>query len=346
MATGRIERLCADAAEERPLRIALVDELRRLAPFGSYVWAITDPATEVAIAPLADVPNEAVAALPRLIRLRYLTRINRWTSLETTAESLHRVTSGHPELSLLHRELLAGIGVGDVATVVFRDQHGLWGWLDLWRTLDEPPFGDHELERLSSVTAPITAGLRRRLALTFGQPASVPDRPGPIVLMLSPALDVVAQTPHTDGYLRALLPPDGDRRPVPAGAYNVSAQLLAVEAGIDDHPPTSRVRLRDGVWLTFRAARVESDRPHADQDIAVSIEPCSPAERLDLFARTNALTARETELVDLLVAGADTKAVAEALFMSQHTVQDHLKSIFAKTGAHTRRILVGRVAGR
>ena len=346
MANGRIDRLCAEIAEERPLRIALVDELRRLAPFGSYVWAVTDPATEVAIAPLADVPNEAVAALPRLIRLRYLTTVNRWTSLETTAESLHRATSGHPELSLLHRELLAGIGVGDIATVVFRDQHGLWGWLDLWRTLDEPPFGDHELERLSAVTAPITAALRRCLALTFGQTASVPDRPGPIVLVLSPALDVIAQTPHTDGYLRALLPPDGDRRPVPAGAYNVSAQLLAVEAGIDDHPPTSRVRLRDGVWLTFRAARVESDRPDADQDIAVSIEPCSPAERLDLFARTNALTPRETELLDLLVAGADTKAVAEALFMSQHTVQDHLKSIFAKTGARTRRILVGRVAGR
>ena len=100
------------------------------------------------------------------------------------------------------------------------------------------------------------------------------------------------------------------------------------------------------MWLTFRAARVESDRPDADQDIAVSIEPCSPAERLDLFARTNALTQRETELLDLLVAGADTKAVAEALFMSQHTVQDHLKSIFSKTGARTRRILVGRVAGR
>jgi DNA-binding CsgD family transcriptional regulator len=302
--------------------------------------------TAVAIAPLADVPGDAMTALPRLIRLRYLTTVNRWTSLDATAESLHRATNGHPDLSGLHHEVLAGIGVGDVATVVFRDQYGLWGWLDLWRTIDQPPFGDRELERLASATAPITVALRRCLALTFGQPASVPDRPGPIVLVLSPELDVTAQTPHTDDYLRALLPPDGDRRPIPAGAYNVSAQLLAVEAGVDDHPPTSRVRVRDGVWLTFRAARVEPHRVRDDQDIAVSIEPCSPAERLDLFARTNALTPRETQLLDLLVAGADTKAIADGLFMSQHTVQDHLKSIFAKTGARTRRILVGRVAGR
>jgi DNA-binding CsgD family transcriptional regulator len=346
VASGGIERLCAAADEERPLRIALIEELRRLVPFSSYVWALTDPATEVAIAPLADVPGEAMAALPRLIRLRYLTTVNRWTSLRAAAESLHRATGGQLDRSLLHREVLTDIGVGDIATVIFRDQHGFWGWLDLWREATDAPFSDRELERLSAVASPITTALRRCLALTFGQTAAVPQRPGPIVLVLSPTLEVIAQTPHTDGYLRALLPPDGDRRPVPAGAYNVAAQLLAVEAGVDDHPPTSRVRLRDGIWLTFRAARVQSDRPTADQEIAVSIEPCSPAERLDLFARTNALTPRETELLDLLMAGADTTAIAEGLYVSQHTVQDHLKSIFAKTGARTRRVLVGRVAGR
>ena len=345
MAIGRLERLCAEFDEERPLRIALVDELRRLVPFGSYVWAVTDPVTEVAIAPLAVVPDEAVAELPRLDP-RPLSHDGQPLDVaRCEAESLQRATCGQLDRSLLHREVLADLGVGDIATVVFRDQHGLWGWLDLWRAAADPPFCERELERLTSVTTPITAALRRCLALTFGQPATVPERPGPIVLVLSPTLEVTAQTPHTDEYLRALLPPDGDRRPVPAGAYNVAAQLLAVEAGVDDHPPRSRVRLRDGVWLTFRAARVESDRPTADQDIAVSIEPCSPAERLDLFARTNALTPRETQLVDLLVAGADTKAVAEGLYMSQHTVQDHLKSIFAKTGARTRRVLVGRVAG-
>jgi DNA-binding CsgD family transcriptional regulator len=346
VASGRLERLCADAEDERTMRIALIDELRRRAPFGSYVWALTDPVTEVAIAPLADVPAEAMASLPGLIRRRYVTTVNRWTSLEAGATSLHRATDGDLDRSPLHRDVLAGLEVGDVATVIFRDQFGLWGWMDMWRSVEDPPFSDDELDRLAGVATPITGALRRCLALTFGQSATIPERPGPIVLMLSPALEVTAQTPDTDEYLRVLLPPDADRRPIPAGAYNVAAQLLAVEAGIDDHPPSSRVRLRDGVWLTFRAARVESGRPREEQDIAVSIEPCSPAQRLDLFSRTHALTPRETELLDLLVAGADTKAAAEALFVSQHTVQDHLKSIFAKTGAHTRRILVSRVAGR
>jgi DNA-binding CsgD family transcriptional regulator len=33
------------------------------------------------------------------------------------------------------------------------------------------------------------------------------------------------------------------------------------------------------------------------------------------------------------------------MFLSEHTVQDHLKSIFAKTSARNRRILLSRALG-
>ena len=322
------------------MRIALVDAIREFVHFGSYVWAVTDPETEVGISPVADVPEHVLAELPRLIRLRYLTTVNRW-SMDRTSASLHEATEGELSRSLLHREVLGPHGVGDVATVIFRDQHGLWGWLDLWRSPDQAPFSAADLDTLAALAPVITSAFRRCHARTFELPAALPVRPGPVVLMLSPDLEVKVQTPATDAYLRALLPPDADRRPVPAGAYNVGAQLIAIEAGIDDHPASSRVRLRDGIWLTFRAARVEDG-----EDIAVSIEPCSPDERLSLFARSHALTPRETQLLELLVDGADTRAVAEKLFLSEHTVQDHLKSIFDKTGARNRRTLLARITGR
>jgi DNA-binding CsgD family transcriptional regulator len=341
----RVERCCADHAAERPMRIAIADELRRHVSFGSYVWALTDPETEVAIAPLADVPERVMPQLPRLIRLRYLTPVNRWTNLAGTADSLVRATGGDVTRSLFHREVLAGCGIGDLATVVFRDAHGLWGWLELWRGADDDPFSDEELDRLAAIAPVVTAAVRRAQGSTFSLPADVPDRTGPVVLVLSPDLDVHAQTPYTDEYLRQLLPPDGDRQPVPAGAYNVAAQLLAIEAGVDDRPPKSRVHLRDGVWLTFRAARIESPDGGTEADIAVSIEVAAPAERRDLFARAHALTRRETEVLAHLVDGADTRTLAETLFVSEHTVQDHLKSIFAKTDARNRRTLLARVTG-
>lgn len=327
------------------MRVALVDAVRELVPFGSYVWALTDPETEVAISPLADVPEPIVAELPQLIRLRYLTTVNRWSMRDAVAASLYAATNGVPARSVLYG-LLGPRGVGDIATVGFRDAHGLWGGLDLWRTVDEPPFSERDVATLASIAPAITEAIRRCHARTFELPATVPVRPGPMVLLLSPELQVQVQTPATDEYLRTLLPPDADRRPIPAGAYNVAAQLIAVEAGVDDHPPTSRVRLRDGIWLTFRAARVEPADGGGAQDIAVSIEPCSTDERLSLFSRAHALTPRETELLTVLVGGADTRAAADALFVSQNTVQDHLKSIFDKTGARNRRTLITRITGR
>jgi DNA-binding CsgD family transcriptional regulator len=166
------------------------------------------------------------------------------------------------------------------------------------------------------------------------------------VLFLSPELEVLGQTPETDGYLRTLLPPDFDRQPVPAGAYNVAAALLAHEAGIHTHPPVARVRLVGGVWLTFRAARVNTNLPEAQRNIAVTIELASPAERRTLYARTHGLSARETELLERLALGADSRTLAHELNLSEHTVQDHLKSIFEKTNTHNRRTLLTRIAGQ
>ncbi|MDQ3639929.1 MAG: LuxR C-terminal-related transcriptional regulator [Actinomycetota bacterium] len=164
--------------------------------------------------------------------------------------------------------------------------------------------------------------------------------------MLSPQLEVRAQTPEADQYLRILVPPDTDRRPIPAGAYNVAAQLLAVEAGVDHHAASARVHLSSGTWLTLRAARMSEAVPTHDQDIAVSIEVTSPAERTALFGRALGLSAREAELLSHLVTGADTRRIAQQMFVSEHTVQDHLKSIFAKAATRNRRTLLARATGR
>jgi DNA-binding CsgD family transcriptional regulator len=169
--------------------------------------------------------------------------------------------------------------------------------------------------------------------------------PGPAVLFLSPALQVLGQTPDTDAYLRALLPTDTDREPVPAGAYNVAAALIASESGAFDHPPMARVRPVGGTWLTFRAARIDAARDPAHRDIAVTIELTAPADRRSLYASSHALSSRETELIDRLASGDDTRTIAAVLFLSENTVQDHLKSIFAKTGTRNRRTLLSRIAG-
>jgi DNA-binding NarL/FixJ family response regulator len=54
-------------------------------------------------------------------------------------------------------------------------------------------------------------------------------------------------------------------------------------------------------------------------------------------SRIYRLSQRERGVVAALLAGSDSRAVTERLFISAHTVQDHLKSVFEKMGIHSRR---------
>ena len=213
-----------------------------------------------------------------------------------------------------------------------------------------PAFTAADIEFLGHIAGPVTAALRHGLARTF-IPATGGDQlpAGPVVLLLSPALEVRAQTPQTQRYLQVLVPPEAeDQAPVPAGAYNVAAQLLAAEAGVDDNPPVARVHLAGGRWLTLRAARMDTNPTTpaaAGRDVAVSIEPSTAGDRVTVFARACGLTPREAELLQHLAGGATTREVARQMFVSENTVQDHLKSIFDKSTARSRRALLARALG-
>src|SRR4051812_7992018 len=96
-------------------------------------------------------------------------------------------------------------------------------------------FQQADVDRLTDMTVPVTAAIRRRLAPTFSAPPEVaPPLTGPVVMVLGPDLEIHAQTPQTDRYLRLLVPPDEGRSAIPAGAYNVAAQLLALQAGVNN----------------------------------------------------------------------------------------------------------------
>src|ERR1700735_1355770 len=100
----RVMQICDSVADARTLRLRLLDEIREAIGFDAYAWLLTDPQTSVGSAPLADVP--CLPELPRLIRLKYLTTVNRWTSMITPVASLRAATGGDLARSLVWRDLL------------------------------------------------------------------------------------------------------------------------------------------------------------------------------------------------------------------------------------------------
>jgi DNA-binding CsgD family transcriptional regulator len=314
----RIAQACSAGWPDRQLREAVLEALRPTVPFDAHVWLLADPETGVGWSPLATVPP--TLDLPALIRARYRSR-DEW-------------------LDLLRRH-----GIDDVLTTELADGFGGWGFVDLWRA--GATFTEEERRRVGALLAPVVAALRASLVPAFETsplPASGPGpavEAGPAVVLVGNDLALGPATPATEAHLRALLPTDEARAPVPAAVYNVAARLLASEA--DDAtsaaPASARVHTGGGRWLALRAARLD------DATIAVTLEPTSAAERADLYARVAGLSRREAELLGHLVDGCDTRELARRLVVSEHTVQDHLKAIFAKTGTRGRRRLVANATG-
>ena len=98
------------------------------------------------------------------------------------------------------------------------------------------------------------------------------------------------------------------------------------------------------IWSAGKPWSILRIRP--DPDIAVTIETTVAAERVTLLARACALSTGERELLGHLAGGADTHQIAKRMFLSDNTVQDHLKSIFAMSGTRNRRVLLARAASQ
>ncbi len=311
----RVERICREPLDARSLRERVLEVLRRAVPYDGHVWPLTDPVTGVGTSPHAEVPMLAWPDLPRLVRNRYVDPEGAW------------------------REQVAALGVSDTAFVTLDDRFGVWGWLELWRC--DGSFTPEESGLLDMLAGALTRGTRESQARTFVEDAERLELSGPAVVLLGPGLDVVSQTSTAGAALRQLNPPGEEPipDPIPAAAINVGAALLAGEAGRAVGPPWSRVHLGGGCWVTLRAERM------TDDGIAVTIETSTPAERREVFALAHGLSPREREVLTQLCTGADSRTLARALGLSEHTLNDHVRAVLAKTSSPTRQVLLSRIAG-
>ena len=77
--------------------------------------------------------------------------------------------------------------------------------------------------------------------------------------------------------------------------------------------------------------------------VALIIEPAKSADVAPLLVEAYGLTTRELDVTRAIARGLSTSQVADALYLSPHTVRDHVKAIFEKVGVSSRGELVHRV---
>ena len=92
----------------------------------------------------------------------------------------------------------------------------------------------------------------------------------------------------------------------------------------------------DTASLELEAARIIFKKLGAVSDLARVASLAPPASADTAAADRHGLTGRELQVLRLIAAGKSNREIADALFISEHTVARHVQNIFAKLAVSSR----------
>jgi DNA-binding CsgD family transcriptional regulator len=350
---SEVKRLSTAGLEGTELLRRTAESLRRAVPFGSYCVATVDPASNL----LTHVFNGGSAgedghgeAYHDVLSSMYfeedLVRLASMLRERRAAQPLSEAAGGALERSLRYREYLGPVGFGHELACLFADG-GIWGAGYLTREAGEPDFGRAEVSFLARVAPHVGAGLKAAALRARGSDGKQgSDVPG--VLTFDREARVLSHTHAAERLLSEMeeLSPawtdGGAPIPVSMVAGALRQALEPASAGDLDLLPRVRVRGRSGRWLTLHASLSEPTPGRASETVIV-IAPSEPEEVARLNLASYGLTPREEEIAMLVARGLSTRGISASLFISEHTVYNHLGGVFEKAGVHSRREMVKRL---
>jgi DNA-binding CsgD family transcriptional regulator len=321
---------------------AVDDALRRVVRFDRSCWHSVDPGTVLFT---GSLNRDVGCSGSWLAEHEYVIEdVNKWAFLAHSgrcAGATSIATHGDLSRSARHRSHTA-YGIGDELRAAFVADDVYWAAAGFLRNEGEPWFTEDEVRLLAELTRAIATGARRTLVINQVEDL-VPAVDGPGVVVFDPAGRPEFLSPAAERWIDELI--EEPRPAAPGESKIVHAVAARARGGAADVDPLqlaarSRVRTRSGSWLLLYGSLLSGGHPGRT---AVVIQPASASDVAPVVALAYGLSARECAVTSLCIEGRPTKDIAERLHLSIYTVQDHLKSIFDKTGVRSRGALVGQV---
>ena len=330
----RLERLGRSGLDRDTVRQEAIDELRRVIAFDRWCWPLADPETLIPLGALAE--HNYGSAVPRALELEYSGRdvaaMDALARSEFPAASLSKETNGDLARSPRWDEAFRAAGIGDEAVAACRDMTGCWGWIKIYRDQADRPFSADDLNLLARVGSRLSRSLHLEVAAPSRPNVTPPTTPG--VILLTAELQVTAMTASARAWIDDMPAADlyARFRMLPAMIYPIAARARSRVPGAN-----ALERATSGRWVMIEASPLDG---RDDREIAVTLRAATAEESFGRLSRIYALSVREREVVAAVVAGFDTRNIAQRLHISRYTVQDHLKSVFRKVGVNSRRELL------
>lgn len=333
------------ATDAAGLLEAVLEALQPVVRFdGGYATA-TDPVTTLFSSAVVIDQLPGASCAPIMDNEFLVDDFNKFSDLHRSGlgpVTLHRATFDRPLRSPRYAEINRQFGFESELRATFSSGASCWGALNLLRESSAGDFSDQDLAFVQQVSPLVVAGLRRVIRDSQRRREDRESVPGVITLDQEGRVETLTDRAAALLDELSMQPVTGGGVSLPAEAYIVGSRARARAMGVPGPEPVARVHSRTGGWITLRG-----DCPrHAAGEVAstvVIIERSRPSEVLPLVVAAYGLSDREEEVLAELVTGLSTGEIADRLFISAHTVRDHVKSILEKTDTCSRGELVSRL---
>jgi DNA-binding CsgD family transcriptional regulator len=113
-----------------------------------------------------------------------------------------------------------------------------------------------------------------------------------------------------------------------------------------DSPWRGTIELEKGRMMACEVTAVPTPSNDGPDAVLVTLQATDSESdtRIQVFSSSHGLSRREQEVLQLLGRGLTTTAMAEELGISPHTIRDHLKHLYRKTGTKGRNELLGLIS--
>jgi DNA-binding CsgD family transcriptional regulator len=348
---AEVKRLCYAGLDAPTLHHRALASLSRVVPFEGSCAHDADPASGLVMRMYREPPHEQDLRF-FLEHVYFEEDVNDFNGMIRARRSialLSETTGGQLERSLRYRAALVPAGFHFDLRAVFARNREHWGGVSIFRERGRPDFDEREVALIRRLVPHLAFGLQVAAMRARPPLASTSSPDGSGVLILDERGRVVQYTANAKRWLRELgdLGPDWQEgRGLPAVVWLAVGALRHALKPVTERDtarvPRIMTQTSTGRWLHLQAALAESRNGGAG-DTVIVIEPVGPHELAWLRTAAYSLSAREREVVDLVVRGASTKHIAETLHIAEYTVQVHLSHIFDKVGVRGRRTLIKRL---
>ena len=259
--------------------------------------------------------------------------LHRFTDLARRPDPVGTLGGGAPgetHSPRLH-ELLRPQGFSGELRLALRGRGTLWGALVLLREHRRPPFSDQEAATATAIAQPLTRAVKRVSVRPRGH--SPPPLP-PGVVIVGPGGAAEAISPQAAAWFSDLHISGGLTAEQPLPHTVLVAAAAARAAGGTQADRLARIRTKTGRWLSLATCPLGGGR------VAVVLQPATTDQLLPAIAAWHDLTPRQVDVLHLLLQGCLIKQIARRLRLSPHTVEDHLKTLYRKSGTNSHQELI------